>query len=215
MIDTVLFDWDGTLLNSNELIRRSHLHVLEKYFPGVYDAARIKEFNGFPLMEIYQKIWPEKQEELVAEYRNFSLPNHDKLVTLFPDVEATLATLKEHGFHLAVVSTKKRDLLQQGLDLFDLGQYFEVILGGGQFKHPKPHPESLILAMEQLQSRPEKTIMVGDNWQDIQAAHNAGIAGIFVEWSETTLAELEPIQPDKTVSSMSALAQWLLEQDCK
>lgn len=208
-ITTVLFDFDGTLGDTNNLIAMSHLHVLENYFPGVYTKESVRVFNGPSLEQTYRELMPTKVDEMVAMYREYNHRMHDDLITAFPNVKESLIALKAAGLKLAVVSTKYEMVLRRGLDLLGLTTYFDVILAGDHCQEVKPSPEQLQLAMSRLDVTPEECLMIGDNWQDIAAGENAGVETVFVEWSEKTLAELAPYKPNKTVVSMVELTEWI------
>ncbi|MBP6563654.1 MAG: pyrophosphatase PpaX [Neisseriaceae bacterium] len=208
-IDTVLFDFDGTLLNSNELIAQSHLYVLDHYYPGVYNRTSVRQFNGPPLSSVYERLDPLRAEDMMARYRSFGHDKHDEWVSLFPDVVTTLAQLRRAGKKIAIVSTKRNHILDRGLDLFALRDHVDVVIGGSDCLLHKPDPEPIHKALAALGSEPATSIMVGDNWQDIASAHNAGVKSVFVAWSEKTLHDILPHTPDFMVHSMAELGDWV------
>ncbi|WP_314068123.1 pyrophosphatase PpaX [uncultured Vagococcus sp.] len=210
MLTTVLFDFDGTLADTNHLISESYLHVLNQHFPGEYDTERVRHFNGPPLEEVFGKLLPEKADQMVLDYREYNHAQHDALIQPFPDVNQSLARLKAAGIKLAVVSTKYNLVLQKGLDLLEMTPYFDEIIGGNDYQKVKPDPEPLKVAMTRLGVEPNECIMVGDNWHDIQAGHNAGMESVFVSWSQKTTTEMAPYKPDKIVDSMVDLTEWIL-----
>ncbi|MBP1044148.1 pyrophosphatase PpaX [Vagococcus sp. BWB3-3] len=212
MLTTVLFDFDGTLADTNHLISESYLHVLNKYFPGEYDTEGVRHFNGPPLEEVFGNLLPEKADQMVREYREYNHAQHDALIQTFPDVNQSLRRLKAAGLNLAVVSTKYNAVLLKGLDLLEMTPYFHEVIGGNDYQKVKPDPEPLQVAMSRLGVKPEECLMVGDNWHDIQAGHNAGMESVFVSWSQKTTAEMAPYQPDKIVDSMVDLTEWILSK---
>ena len=213
-IETVLFDFDGTLADTNSLIAQSYLHVLAKYFPGRFETeASVVQFNGPSLEEVFTSLDEEKAEQMIKEYREYNHAKHDELIEVFPDVAEVLADLKAQGIKLAVVSTKKKELLTHGLKFLNIHQYFDVILGNGDFQKVKPDPESLLIAMERLSAKEETTIMVGDNPQDIEAANRANVRGVFVEWSCKPFADVEQFKPYQTVRTMKGLEQLIVSEN--
>ena len=104
-IKTILFDLDGTLLNTNELIKKSFEHTFDK-FNVPYTEKELKEYNGPPLMDTFLAVLPEKAEELEAEYRKFNWEFHEKYVTLFPDTLETMEKLTDRGIKIAIVTNK-------------------------------------------------------------------------------------------------------------
>ena len=208
-VNTILFDFDGTLADTNNLIASSHLHVLDRYFPGQYTKEMVRKYNGPSLEQTYTELMPEHVTEAVTMYREFNHRVHDELITSFPDVEASLKELKASGLKLVVVSTKYEYVLKRGLEVLGLSDYFDLIIAGDQIQQVKPDPEQLQLAMTTLKVEPQQCLMIGDNWQDIAAGENAGVETVFVEWSEKTVSELAPHKPNKTVSSMLELTEWI------
>ena len=201
-ITTLLFDLDGTLINTNELIVSSFLHTLNYYYPNQYEREDVYPFLGPPLAETFEKINPEKAQEMILRYRKFNVENHDLLVTEFEGVYETIRTLKEHGFKLAIVSTKMRDLIIRGLKLARLESFFDTIVSLDDVNHAKPHPEPLLKALETLRSKPEEAIMIGDNYHDIEGGKNAGTLTAGVSWSIKGKEHLLSYHPDYMLDSI-------------
>lgn len=204
-INTLLFDLDGTLINTNELIIESFLHTLNKYYPDKYKREDVFPFIGPTLYETFESINPEKMEEMVEVYRKFNHEQHDKLVTEFETVFETIQILKEKGFKLGIVTTKIRTTVNMGLKLTKLDQFFDVVVTLDDVEHAKPNPEPIFKALEQLDAKPEEAIMVGDNHHDIGAGKNAGTKTAGVAWSIKGRDYIESFQPDYVLDKMSDL----------
>ncbi|MDR4889630.1 pyrophosphatase PpaX [Fredinandcohnia sp. QZ13] len=205
-INTLLFDLDGTLIDTNELILQSFLHTFETYFPDrQFTREEILPFNGPTLHESFSSVDPERAEEMIAEYRKFNHEKHDELVTEFPGVFDTIKTLKEQGYKIGVVTTKIRNTVNMGLNLTKLDQFFDVVVTLDDVKNPKPDPEPVLLALKQLGSTPEEAIMIGDNYQDIVAGQNAGTKTAGVAWSHKGKDFLLEYKPDFMLENMSDL----------
>lgn len=204
-INTLLFDLDGTLINTNELIIESFLHTLNKYYPDKYKREDVFPFIGPTLYETFESINPEKMEEMVQVYRKFNHEQHDKLVTEFETVFETIQILKEKGFKLGIVTTKIRTTVNMGLKLTKLDQFFDVVVTLDDVEHAKPNPEPIFKALEQLDAKPEEAIMVGDNHHDIGAGKNAGTKTAGVAWSIKGRDYIESFQPDYVLDKMSDL----------
>lgn len=204
--ESILFDLDGTLINTNELIIESFKYTFDKY--GLdFTLEEIKSFNGPPLFETFNKIDPEKAEEMMAVYREHNLRHHDDYVTAFPNVIETIAALKDADIKLAIVTNKMGKGVKMGLDLTGLDQYFETVITLGDVKHGKPHPEPLIKAMNLLNAKPQTTLMVGDNYHDIEAGHRAGVMTAGVSWSHKGRAFLESYRPTYIIDDMKELLE--------
>ncbi|WP_018660846.1 pyrophosphatase PpaX [Heyndrickxia acidiproducens] len=206
-ITTLLFDLDGTLIDTNELIAQSFLHTLEAYYPGHYSREDVLKFNGPPLIDSFSAIDPKRAQEMVAKYRAYNIAQHDALVKEFPGVYDTIKTLKENHFKLGIVSTKMKDTVIKGLKLTHLDPFFDVVISLNDVKHAKPDPEPVNKALRILGSEPAEAIMIGDNYQDIEAGKNAGTYSAGVAWSAKGRAFLEKYKPDFILNHMSDLAK--------
>lgn len=181
-IRTILFDLDGTLIDTNELINLSFYHTFQK-FGYQFTHDEILAFNGPPLVETFQNIDLAQSEAMITTYREHNLVHHDDYVKAFPNVKETLKVLKNKDISLGIVTTKMRDTAIRGLEVTGIEAYFDAIVGLDDVSNAKPHPESVLNAMKVLHADPETTLMVGDNWHDIKAGHNAGVKTAAVAWS--------------------------------
>ena len=204
-ITTILFDLDGTLIDTNDLIIASFLHTLEKYYPGQYSREDVLPFIGPSLKETFGGMDPERAEEMTRMYRTYNLANHDLLVKEFDGVLETMQSLKENGFKIAIVSTKIYATVLQGLKVTKLDSFFDVIVALDHVTKEKPDPEPIYLALEQLGSTPEETIMVGDNYHDILAGKNAGTKTAGVAWSAKGRDYIAKYEPDYLLENMKDL----------
>lgn len=211
--NAVLFDFDGTLADSNELINRTHLTILEELFPGEYNMTTVRQFNGPSLEEVYGTLKPDRTVELVEKYRRLNSQLHDNMIKPFDGVKNELTFLKDAGVQLAIVSAKRDDMIKRGLNVLGIKDSVEIVIGSNRYTHPKPHPEPIYRALAELNEPHEKVIMVGDSQHDIAAAKNAGIPSVFVSWSEKTVAEIAPYEPDYIVSSMIELSELVLQKE--
>ncbi|AOV06895.1 pyrophosphatase PpaX [Sporosarcina ureilytica] len=204
-ITTLLFDFDGTLLDTNELIIRTFGHVLNKHYPGQYGREEILPFLGPTLHETFGSINPEKTEQLVSEYREWNIANHDELSKEFDGVSETLRLLKAEGYKMAIVSTKKNNMVHKGLDLLEAGNVFDTVIGLDDVSKPKPDPEPILLALERLGADREEALMIGDNYHDIVGGQNAGVQTAGVAWSVKGEDFLQEYNPDYMLQHISDL----------
>ncbi|PIC63095.1 pyrophosphatase PpaX [Sporosarcina sp. P13] len=204
-ITTLLFDFDGTLADTNELIISSFRHVLDEHFPGRYERSDILPFIGPTLHETFSSIAFDKTEQLIHEYREWNIANHDAIVTEFEGVTETLRQLHAQGVKMAVVSTKKRDMVERGLNLLGITKYFETVIGLDDITNPKPNPEPLVLALKRLDSTPEEALMIGDNFHDILGGQNAGVRTAAVAWALKGEEYLQTFKPTFMLQHMSDL----------
>lgn len=204
-ITTILFDLDGTLINTNDLIIATFLHTLGKYYPNQYKRDDILPFIGPSLKETFTGIDPDRVEEMILEYRTFNLENHDLLVKEYKGVLETVQTLKEKGYKLGIVTTKMYDSVLRGIRFANLEPFFDCIIALDHVTKEKPDPEPIFKALEKLDSKPEEAIMVGDNYHDILAGKNAGTLTAGVGWTIKGRDFLAKFEPDYMLENMSDL----------
>ncbi|RKL68478.1 pyrophosphatase PpaX [Salipaludibacillus neizhouensis] len=208
-IDSILFDLDGTLINTIDLIVASFLHTMDAYYPGKYQREDVISFIGPPLSETFTNLDASRVEEMTHTYRTFNLENHDDLVSEYQGVAETLEVLSQQGYKLAIVTTKRRDTALKGLKLMGLEKYFNVVVSIDEVSNYKPDPEPLNLALQQLDSTAEKAIMVGDSEHDILGGQNTGTKTAGVAWSVKGRAHLASFHPDVMLEEMTDLLDYL------
>ncbi|WP_110929808.1 pyrophosphatase PpaX [Paenibacillus bouchesdurhonensis] len=201
-IDTVLFDLDGTIVDTNELIIASFQHVLDKH-KQPRTREQIIPYMGMTLEQQFQAFsgWQDVAE-LVTDYRSYNTIHHDTMVKGFPHVDEVISALKDKGIKLGIVTTKIRPSTMRVLELFGLLKYMDAIVTVQDVTHPKPHPEPVLKAIEQLNADPKRTIMVGDSPADIKSAQAAGALSAAVAWSLKGAEELKKYNPDYILEDM-------------
>ncbi|PZD95161.1 pyrophosphatase PpaX [Paenibacillus sambharensis] len=183
-INTVLFDLDGTILDTNELIIQSFMHALKDIVPADFSREHMIPSMGMPLAYQMQKFSGlEDVSHLIATYREINLRLHDDLVTTFPYVNEVMERLHKSGFKQGIVTTKMRLTTDRGLAYVGLRDYVQSVITVDDVQHPKPHPEPVLNAIRELDAEPAATLMVGDSVVDIQAANEAGAVSVGVAWS--------------------------------
>ena len=203
-IEAVLFDLDGTLIDTNELIMISFEHTFQHY--GLtFTKEEIMEFNGPPLIDTFRKVNPHQADAMFETYRTHNLKLHDNYVKAFPFVKETLTKLKEHHIKMAVVSAKMRPGVLKGLRSTGLEAFFETIVSIDDVSNPKPHPEPVLKAIKDLDVTPETSIMVGDNYHDIESGKNAGTKTAGVAWSAKGKDYLMEFKPTYMIDDMREL----------
>lgn len=205
MTKALLFDFDGTLLDTNSLIIETFMHVLNERFPGQYQPQDCTRFIGPSLAETFKEIAPDEVDELITAYRAWNHEHHDALVKEYEGVVDTLELLKEKGIRLAIVSTKRRDTIMRGLEIMGAAHLFEVIIGIDDVSHVKPDPEPILLALEKLGVNKSDAIMIGDNSHDIEGGKNAGVRTAGVAWAFKGRDFLQQFNPDYMLEHMTDL----------
>ncbi|MGG2197795.1 pyrophosphatase PpaX [Paenibacillus validus] len=206
MIQAVLFDLDGTILDTNELIIQSFLHTFDWDTPEPVTRERIIPNMGRPLHEQMADFSGREQvEDLIMKYRAFNITRHDELVTAFPHVPETLAQLREAGVKLGVVTSKIRKTTEMGLKLTGIIGYFDSIVTVEDVEQPKPHGEGILRALRELGVDASSALMVGDSHYDIEAARNAGVSSVGVAWSLKGVEYLRRYEPAHVIDDIREL----------
>lgn len=206
-ITTLLFDFDGTLLDTNELIVQTFLSVLGEHFPGEYGREDVLHFIGPSLEQTFTKIAPGKVSELSDQYRRLNRTLHDELVSEYDGVAETLRTLKSRGLKMAIVSTKREETILHGLKLMGVQDVFDVLVALDHVQNPKPHPEPLELALRLLEADQQGALMIGDNSHDIEGGKNAGVRTAGVAWTAKGEEFLASFEPDFMLQHISDLLE--------
>ncbi|WP_163654943.1 pyrophosphatase PpaX [Listeria sp. PSOL-1] len=205
-LTTLLFDLDGTLINTNELIIASFTETLSLFFPNqVFTREDILPFIGPPLSETFQQFLPDRVDEMTAVYREHNIANHDALVLEYDGVYEAVRALYEENYKLAIVSTKRYDVIMRGLKLTGLDKFFQVVIGLDQVNQAKPDPEGIKMALSLLNATADEAIMVGDNYHDILAGKNAGTLTAGVSWTIKGVQHLQNYHPDYMLATMGDL----------
>jgi pyrophosphatase PpaX len=201
----VLFDLDGTLIDSGAMILASMRHatrtVLRREIPDEQLLARV----GSSLVEEMRALDEERVDELVRVYREHNEPLHRDLQPC-AGVLDLLPALAAEGRRLGLVTAKRRATVELAFAVLPLGDYFDVLVTAEETERHKPHPEPLLLALERLDARPEATAYVGDSPFDVRAAKAAGVTAIAVTWGGIHSTErLANEQPDALVHDAEEL----------
>jgi len=206
MIRTVLFDLDGTIVDTNELIVQSFLHSLEGQTPEPLTREVIIPNMGRPLVEQMQLFTGRDEvEDVITKYRTFNVSKHDELVKEFPNVLTVMQKLHANGIKIGIVTSKIRLTTGMGLKLVGLDPYVSTIVTVEDVKEPKPSPEGILAALATLGSSKEEAMMVGDSHYDIEAAKNAGVTSVGVSWSWKGRSYLEEYKPDYLIDDAMEL----------
>ncbi len=211
-----LFDLDGTILDTTDLIVQSFLYTFARGLGEVVTREDVIEHFGRPLTEQLQTLrpgLPEKEVARLAEmFHQHDRAQHDRLVALVPGADEGLALLAEKGYKMGVVTSKRLDLTLQGLKLFNLDQFFEVIVHKDSTTHHKPHAEPVRHALTLMGADPSRTAYVGDSPYDMQSGHAAGVRTLGLVYNTFTQEQLRTAGADRVVNSwpevVEVLTQW-------
>lgn len=208
--DHYLFDADGTLFDTADLIYKCFQHVADKFSDNTLNRDAVISGIGLPLREmLITHLGPGLDYELILEeYLQYQLSIMEESITTFPNVETTLKMLKEHDKKLAVVTSRRRYSLDVILKATDTAQYFDYLVTPEDTAQHKPHAAPALKALELLGADKRTSVFTGDAQYDICSGSSAGIDTIFVNWSHADAASL-PVAPTWTIDSMQELTSVL------
>lgn len=178
IIRGILFDLDGTLIDSIDLIIKAFENSFEVCLNKKIPREELVRYFGLPLREaMLNYVEEDKVDELCAAYREFHLQYHDQLIKPFVGVNESLAALQERGIRMAVVTSKKVPMAKRGLEQMGLQPYIDTIIGCDICEYHKPHPEPMQKALGALSLRAEECLCIGDSPFDLQSGRAAGCYG--------------------------------------
>jgi pyrophosphatase PpaX len=192
----VLFDLDGTLVDSIALLLASMRHTFHGRARQPSDAEWI-EGIGTPLPK---QLTPyvesdEDRERLVNRYRTFQVENHDRLMARYEGVIDTLALLYQRGHPMAIVTSKGNAMMERGLKFIGADDYIEVAIGYDSVHIHKPDPYPVKAALEKLEYAANAAVFLGDSPHDIKSGNAAGVVTIAALWGPFTKSQLAPHNP--------------------
>ena len=204
---TILFDLDGTLIDSIELILSSMRYAFAKLGREAPSDEEWSAGIGIPLFTMFARYARDDADrlELIAAYREHQFAHHDRLVRCYDDVVDTVRTLRERGHPMGIVTSKSEYLAMRGLVHVGLAKYMDTIVGcDGSARH-KPDPEPVRIALHRLDCPPERALFVGDSVHDVIAGNAAGVTTVAALWGAFKREDMEPGQPNHWLTSISEL----------
>jgi pyrophosphatase PpaX len=212
LLSAVLFDFDGTLVDTTEMIHQSMKHATSSVL-GREDIPRetLLANVGRPLPRQMELIDAENAELLLEAYRSHHEQHHDTLIGEFPGVEESLARLGSAGIKVAVVTSKRRLSVEMALkNVPGLRSVVDRFVTLEDTTEHKPNPEPLLRALELLGVPKERAAYVGDSPFDVEAAKAAGLASVAVSWGAFSEDRLREAEPDHLVTDIRSAVDALL-----
>jgi pyrophosphatase PpaX len=202
----VLFDLDGTVIDSGGMILASMRHAAREVLGAEPPDEELMAAVGGPGLEAQMHaLAPDLVEELVTVYRAHNEPLHEGLACC-KGVEDVLVRLKEEGRRLGIVTAKRRKTVELAFARVPVAHLFETVVGGDETDRHKPDPAPLLLALERLQAAAADAAYVGDAPFDVKAAKAAGLFSVAVTWGGIHRRErLEVEEPDALVDTAEEL----------
>lgn len=208
-ITSILFDVDGTLLDTGEFIIQATEHALRSHGHTVPDRSVISKAVGAHFPEYYHMLAGRDAdaEQLVETHREFQYKNYH-LVKPFPGTMEVLRALKEKGYKIAAVTTRSKKTSIQTIEDAGIEKYFDAIISWEDVAEHKPHPEPLLKALDLVGGTPDKAVMIGDSHLDVEAGKNAGTMTIRAGYGFHKENMHDP-EPDIIIDNISDLLKIL------
>jgi len=208
----IVFDWDGTLMDSTGAIVRAAQRAIDDVGLPMPPSDRIREIIGLGLQESWEWLFPgrglEGFGEFVERYREHFLTTERQGIRPYPGVEMLVENLRSQGAHLAVATGKSRRGLDRDLTETGLGRFIEHSVTSDEARS-KPHPEMLLRIIDFFGVEPGRTLMVGDTEFDLHMAHQAGAGALAVAWGAHDRRRLQASAPLACLDAVTDLPAWL------
>ena len=204
-LPAILFDLDGTLIDSIELIlgsARYAFHKLERECPSDEEWLTGVGIPLFTMFERYARDAADKAA-LIAAYREYQMEHHDQLIRCYDDVVETVLELRARGHELAIVTSKSEYLAVRALNHVGLARHIDTVVGCDGSSRHKPDPEPVLIALRRLGCAPADAVFVGDSVHDMLAGNAAGVRSAAALWGPFARTDLEPGNPTTWLERVS------------
>jgi len=210
--DGIIFDIDGTLTETNNLIFASFNHVAQKYWGKTLTPEEITKYFGPTEQTIFKQLFKEHFDEVMEDYYKFYRKNHKLMAKAFDGIPELISELKTRGILLSIYTGKGRTTSLITLEEIGLIDKFDMIVSGDDIKGHKPSPEGIELFIKKYNLKRYKVLMVGDAPPDIKAARAAGIKIASVLWDSYAKDEVLKMNSDFYFKKVEELKKFLLKE---
>jgi pyrophosphatase PpaX len=202
---TVLFDLDGTLIDSVELIIASHRHATQEVLGAALPDPVLRAGIGTPLVAQMRSFDEARAQELVDAYRAHNRRAHDDYVRAYDGVLDVVEALRAAGVAVGVVTSKALEAMRMAYRVTGLEPLLDVVVTSDDSERHKPEPDPILIALERLGADAAGACYVGDSPYDLQAAHAAGVDAVAVTWGAFDEETLRAERPTAVADTPSAL----------
>jgi pyrophosphatase PpaX len=212
----VLFDLDGTLIDTIDLLLECARHTFEGRTPAPTDEEWIAGL-GTPLRKQFAAYTTsdEEIEALAQRYRAYQREHHDRLTNAYPGVLETLDELERRGHPMGIVTSKSNEMMDRGLEWVGIMRHMRTRVGMDNAKRHKPDPHPVEVALEELGYSPDEALFLGDSPHDIASGNAAGVITVAALWGPFTREQLEPYHPAYRLDQITDLPKLVDELDQK
>lgn len=203
MITHVLFDFDGTIMDTNDLIVEALRAAAVKFRGKDIGEKELDKILGKPLAIQMHELDPNHAEEMDAYYRSYYRERRDEYTKEFEGIRDMLDSLYGLGLKMGIVSNKGTAGIMHGLTSFDMHKYFGATVSVDDVVKRKPDPEGIFKALNELDGKPENSLFIGDSGHDIESGKRAGTQTILVGWTILDMENLKKTCPNHIVEKPS------------
>ncbi|MEA5077015.1 MAG: HAD-IA family hydrolase [Anaerolineaceae bacterium] len=204
-LKAVLFDLDGTLINSHEIDKLTFIELLKEELGLEVTEKDFGRYTGTPVPKILMHFTSEEKAYGLTDAWVKHKLNFKGEMDLYPGVLDMLQKLKEAGLKLAIISSQLYEERVKIYSRFDLEKYFDSWITSDQTEHSKPHPEPVLKTLERLGVAPQEAIMVGDTFNDMEAGRRAGTFIGAAMWGFGDKDQIYSYHPDLIFNQVSEL----------
>ncbi len=202
LFDGMIFDIDGTLAATHDLIFASFNHVAEKYLNKRLTNDEIVALFG-PTEDVILKEWmKDHYDNARDDYFNFYEAQHKEMAQIFPGLYDTIELIKNKNIFLGIFTGKGKDSSMITLKAIDLLKYFDLIITGDDVEEHKPSPEGIQKFISTFRLQPSRVLMIGDTIFDVNAAREAGVKSALVLWDEYSCSRYSEVDADYIFKSV-------------
>jgi len=204
-INTIVFDMDGTLVDTNELVADSWRYAVKELTGRDITDEEIRQTMGELLRDSMLRLMPEIDPDTALElYRAYQREIFLERISLYDGVENVLRELQEKGYKNVLLTSRLRTSCDRALSHFGIAQYFDAVLTASDTKVFKPDPEPVYMILDMAGAEPGEAMMIGDTVHDIEAGIAAGVFTVLVDWSVAMPPEKRKSapKPDAVIEKM-------------
>jgi pyrophosphatase PpaX len=207
---TAVFDLDGTLADTIDLIVESYQHAFRTVLGREEDPTVIRSWIGRPLINAFRDHSPEHADELYATYLQWNADNTERLIRGYDGVREVLSDLRAAGVRVGVATSKRRESALQAMDILGLSEHVEDLVAMEDTERHKPDPTPILLCLERLGRGSNDAVYVGDAVVDVLAGKAAGVDTLAVTWGAGTTEALYGVRPTVVAQDSAGLREALL-----
>jgi len=210
LFDGYIFDIDGTLTSTNQLIFDSFNFIAKKYLDRTFTDEEIIGLFGPTEGQIIKKLFGEIHREVSDDYYKFYGDNHS-MADIYPGLKEILVELKNRNYPVGIFTGKGRDSSMITLTKLGVDKYFDLIVTGDDVENAKPSPEGILKFVNKFKLEPERILMIGDSVSDVKAARDAGVKIASALWDSYGIEEVKTLNSDYYFYSVEELNKFLIE----